>query len=169
MMFIEETPSFIQVSPTELEGRSLVISGLGRRKIIPQIMILEASSPEDCPSEEDTMTDEPETIEKDDPVINKTPMESTQGSQDNLAIVVVESQETDSQSIKLNLSNMVASPEALTEVSEIKHNSIDVLTNSDIFSAPLIPSTDESIYPEASSSEKHILMTITRRVVKCLI
>ncbi len=155
MMFIEETPSFIQVSPTELEGRSLVISGLGRRKmLIPQIMILEASSPEDCPSEEDTMTDEPETIEKDDPVINKTPMESTQGSQDNLAIVVVESQETDSQSIKLNLSNMVASPEALTEVSEIKHNSIDVLTNSDIFSAPLIPSTDESIYPEASSSEK---------------
>ncbi len=155
MMFIEETQSFIQVSPTELEGRSLVISGLGRRKmLIPQIMILEASSPEDCPSEEDTMTDEPETIEKDDPVINKTPMESTQGSQDNLAIVVVESQETDSQSIKLNLSNMVASPEALTEVSEIKHNSIDVLTNSDIFSAPLIPSSDESIYPEASSSEK---------------
>ncbi len=159
MMSIEETPSFIKVSPTELEGRSLVISGLGPRKmLIPQIMISGASSPEDCPSEEDTMTDEPDIIEKGDPVIDKTPMESTDGSQDNLAIEVVESQETDSQSIKMNLSNMVASPEALTEVSEIKHdNPIDVLTNSDVFSAPLIPSTveqNESICPEASSSEK---------------
>ncbi len=98
MMSIEETPSFIKVSPTELEGRSLVILVWGPRKmLIPQIMISGASSPEDCPSEEDTMTDEPDIIEKDDPVIDKTPMESTDGSQDNLAIEVVESQETDSQ------------------------------------------------------------------------
>uniref|UniRef100_A0A8C2Q4T7 Uncharacterized protein n=1 Tax=Cyprinus carpio TaxID=7962 RepID=A0A8C2Q4T7_CYPCA len=159
MMSIEETPSFIQVSPTELEGRSLIISVLGPRKmLIPHIMISEASSPEDCPSEEDTMTDEPDTIEKDDPIIDKTPLESMDGSQDNLSIKVVESQETYNQSIKMNLSNIVASPEALTEVSEIKHdNSIHVLTNSDVFSAPLIPSTveqNESICPEASSSEK---------------
>ncbi|XP_050965936.1 uncharacterized protein LOC127165389 [Labeo rohita] len=159
MMSIEEAPSFIQVSPTELEGRSFVISGLGPRKmLIPQIMISEASSPEDCPSEEDTLTDDPDTTEKDDFIIKKTPMESTDGSQDNLAIEVVESQETDSQSIKINLSNIMASPEDLTEVSVIKHDgSIDVLTNSDVFSAPLIRSTvkqNESICPEASSSEK---------------
>ncbi|CAM4545023.1 unnamed protein product [Leuciscus chuanchicus] len=159
MMSIEEVPSFTTVSPTELEGRTLVSSGLGPRKmLIPQIMISEASSPEDCPSEEDILTDELDTTEKDDfalSLIDKTPLESTVGSQENVATVDVASQEIDSHSIKNNLSKMMASPEALTEVSEINHD--DSIEDA---SVPLILSTveqNESICPEASSSEKTYL------------
>ncbi|KAG1958130.1 protein unc-13 B-like [Pimephales promelas] len=159
MMCIEETPSFTTVSPTELEGRTLVSFALGPRKmLIPQIMISEASSPEDCPSEEDILTDELDTTEKDDfavSLIDKIPMESTVGSQEDLATVHVASKKTDSQSIKNNSSNIIASPEALTEVSEIKHD--DSIEDA---SAPLILSTveqNDSICPEATSSEKTYL------------
>ncbi|XP_077097961.1 uncharacterized protein LOC143749307 [Siphateles boraxobius] len=159
MMSIEEVPSFTTVSPTELEGRTLVRSGLGPRKmLIPQIMISEASSPEDCPSEEDILTDELDTTEKDVfalSLIDKTPMESTVGSQENLATVDVASKRIDSQGIKNNLSKVMASPEALTDVSEIKHD--DSIEDA---STPLMLSTveqKESICPEVSSSEKTYL------------
>ncbi len=72
----------------------------------------------------------------------------------------------------MNLSNMVASPEALTEVSEIKHdNPIDVLTNSDVFSAPLIQAVEKMKVSALRPAllKKHFLMTITRRVAMCLI
>ncbi|XP_068077513.1 uncharacterized protein unc13ba isoform X2 [Danio rerio] len=156
MMSIEEVPLFTPVSPTELEGRSLVISGLIPRKmLIPQIMISEASSPEDCPSDEDIMTEEPNPTEKDETtssLINMSPLESSDVSQDDLATTVLTSQETKD-------SNIMTYPDALVEVSEIKHDDYieDEVINLDVISSQLMPSPAEqncSNSPESSGSAK---------------
>ncbi|TRY55641.1 hypothetical protein DNTS_008838 [Danionella cerebrum] len=171
MISIEEVPSFSPVSPTELEGRSLFNHGFSTRKmLIPQIMITEPSSPEDCPSEEEILAEESESTDNNEiscSLTDETPVGCTDVTQDSRSIEDMGNQGTENQSIVANMCNTISSPEDKKDISDVKHEDGIEVTLGELMTPsktdPDIPSTmcepvsgdfKEDVYSENTKKEE---------------